>query len=183
MSLTSYRAAPPRGDGLVIFEARRRPLGRWLAFVWFGRGRAGRLGLSVLLIFLFFAGLAATYSPVSFGQSTIGAEAFDGRVRDGIGSGRFARATRPAKDRKISPLLKGARSRKGLFGSRPSRRDGRRLMRAIKPIELLVPVSCTHCCASTPGLSTWSSSTALKGALVLRRVSRLDAFSGYPFHT
>ncbi len=30
-------------------------------------------------------------------QSTIGAEAFDGRVRDGIGSDRFARATRPAK--------------------------------------------------------------------------------------
>ena len=32
-------------------------------------------------------------------QSTIGAEAFDGRVRDGIGSGHFARATRPAKDK------------------------------------------------------------------------------------
>ena len=31
-------------------------------------------------------------------QSTIGAEAFDGRVRDGIGSCRFARATRPAKN-------------------------------------------------------------------------------------
>ena len=32
-------------------------------------------------------------------HSTIGAEAFDGRVRDGIGSGHFARATRPAKDK------------------------------------------------------------------------------------
>jgi hypothetical protein len=31
-------------------------------------------------------------------QSTIGAEAFDGRVRDGIGSDRLARATRPAKN-------------------------------------------------------------------------------------
>ena len=31
-------------------------------------------------------------------QSTIGAKAFDGRVRDGIGSDRLARATRPAKD-------------------------------------------------------------------------------------
>ncbi len=30
-------------------------------------------------------------------QSTIGAEAFDGRVRDGIGSCRLAEATRPAK--------------------------------------------------------------------------------------
>ena len=53
----------------------------------------------------------------------------------------------------------------------------------LKPIEQLVPVSFTHYCASTPGLSTWWSSTALKGNLVLRGASRLDAFSGYPFHT
>jgi hypothetical protein len=33
-------------------------------------------------------------------HSTIGAKAFDGRVRDGIGSGRLAKATRPAKDGK-----------------------------------------------------------------------------------
>ena len=56
-------------------------------------------------------------------------------------------------------------------------------MRTIKPIELLVPVSYTHCCASTPGLSTWWSSTTLEGELVLRWVSRLDAFSGYPVRT
>jgi len=56
-------------------------------------------------------------------------------------------------------------------------------MRAIKPIERLVPVSCMHYCTSTPGLSTWSSSTVLKGILVLRWVSRLDAFSGYPVRT
>ena len=42
------------------------------------------------------------------------------------------------------------------------------LMRAIKPIELLVPVSYTPCGASTPGLSTRSSSSTLKGELVLR---------------
>lgn len=36
-------------------------------------------------------------------------------------------------------------------------------MRVIKPIELLVPVSFMHCCTSTPGLSTWWSSTALIG--------------------
>ena len=53
----------------------------------------------------------------------------------------------------------------------------------IKPIEQLVPVSFTHCCASTPGLSTWWSSTALKRDLVLRGASRLDAFSGYPVRT
>jgi len=56
-------------------------------------------------------------------------------------------------------------------------------MRAIKPIGRLVPVSSTRYRACTPGLSTWSSSTALKGDLVLRWVSRLDAFSGYPVRT
>ena len=30
-------------------------------------------------------------------------------------------------------------------------------------VERLVPVSFMHCCTSTPGLSTWSSSTALIG--------------------
>src|SRR6218665_2951260 len=54
------------------------------------------------------------------------------------------------------------------------------LMRTIKPIELLVPVSFTHRCASTSGLSTWWSSTALKGMLVLKEASCLDAFSSYP---
>ena len=34
-------------------------------------------------------------------HSTIGAEAFDGRVRDGIGSSHLAKATRPAKDIKF----------------------------------------------------------------------------------
>jgi len=56
-------------------------------------------------------------------------------------------------------------------------------VRGIKPIELLGPVSFTCCHASTPGLSTWWSSTALKGELISRGASRLDAFSGYPFRT
>jgi hypothetical protein len=60
---------------------------------------------------------------------------------------------------------------------------GHGLMRTIKSIERLVPVSFTHCCASTSGLSTWWSSTALKGILVLKEASRLDAFSGYPVRT
>ena len=51
------------------------------------------------------------------------------------------------------------------------------------PVERLVPVSCAGCPASTSGLSTWWSSTALGRDLVLRRVSRLDAFSGYPVRT
>ena len=56
-------------------------------------------------------------------------------------------------------------------------------MEGLKPIEQLVPVSCMRCRTSTPGLSTWWSSTVLKGELVSRWVSRLDAFSGYPVRT
>ena len=57
-----------------------------------------------------------------------------------------------------------------------------------KPLGLLVPVSCTRCRASTSGLSTQSSSWGPyqvnpEGDLILRRASRLDAFSGYPFQT
>jgi hypothetical protein len=52
--------------------------------------------------------------------------------------------------------------------------------RGIEPIERLVPVSFTHCCASTPGLSTWWSSTALiarpgfEGSFPLRCFQRLS---------
>lgn len=38
-------------------------------------------------------------------HSTIGAEAFNGRVRDGIGLRRFARTTRPAKDKKTKQAI------------------------------------------------------------------------------
>ncbi len=55
-------------------------------------------------------------------------------------------------------------------------------------LGLLVPVSFTHCCASTSGLSTQSSSWGPYpvdpvGDLILKQASRLDAFSGYPFRT
>ena len=129
-------------------------------------------------------------------QSTIGAEAFDGRVRDGIGCCRLARATRPAK----GGVLKQREEGQSAVGEEPRslpaaycplqrvfsfrRAVARRslTMRTIKSNERLVPVSCTRCRASTSGLSTWWSSTALQGEMVLRLVSRLDAFSGYPFH-
>ena len=127
-------------------------------------------------------------------QSTIGAKAFDGRVRDGIGSDRLARATRPAKDGAL-----GCGWRDRLWGRWVSgfgrdfsknwsfrwvslRRMRALATRAIKSNERLVPVSFTRYRASTSGLSTWWSSTALQGELVLRLASRLDAFSGYPFH-
>lgn len=116
-------------------------------------------------------------------HSTIGAEEFNGRVRDGIGLRLFAKTTRPAKDKKtkqaifvwrLAPLIHSGLGLSTLWTLK---------MRAIKPIERLVPVSYMHCCTSTPGLSTWWSSTVLKGMLVLRWVSRLDAFSGYPVRT
>jgi hypothetical protein len=55
-------------------------------------------------------------------------------------------------------------------------------------LGLLVPVSSTHRCASTSGLSTQSSSWGPYqvnpvGVLILKRASRLDAFSGYHFRT
>jgi hypothetical protein len=52
-----------------------------------------------------------------------------------------------------------------------------------KPIERLGPVSSAPYGAYTSGLSTWWSTTALKGYLVSREASRLDAFSGYPVRT
>src|SRR3954447_5255757 len=53
----------------------------------------------------------------------------------------------------------------------------------IKPIERLVRLSFTRCRASTRLLSTGWSVPALRGVFVLRGVSRLDAFSGYPGRT
>src|SRR5439155_11364043 len=103
-------------------------------------------------------------------RSTIGAEAFNDRVRDGIGFRHLAIATRPAKDRQSTSLFLG-QYRWVLK------------MRTIKPFERLVPVSFTPYGASTPSLSTWSSSTVVKGEMVSRWISRLDAFSGYSVRT
>lgn len=161
---TNQNAASPRGDGVLSIHDIER--GEFLVL--------GRPGSDLLS-----QGLS---------HSTIGAEAFNGRVRDGIGLRRFARTTRPAKDKKyeasdlcwrhpiqgIAPLIHSGLGLATLWTLK---------MRAIKPIERLVPVSYMHYCTSTPGLSTWWSSTVLKGMLVLRWVSRLDAFSGYPVRT
>src|ERR1700719_4199352 len=137
-------------------------------------------------------------------HSTIGAEEFNGRVRDGIGFKLLARTTRPAKDKETkqarmrsiraqsSGLTRGPtlEAKQGslfrwIAGSSPAmtKKLWTLKMRAIKPIERLVPVSYMRCRTYTPGLSTWSSTTVLKGILVLRWVSRLDAFSGYPVRT
>ena len=81
MSLTSYRAAPPRGMAIV-----ERAIG---AFV-----RSGGDLLSRVL-----------------GRSTIGAAALNGRVRDGIGCFARAMATRPGKKRSALPLCRGVLSK------------------------------------------------------------------------
>ena len=121
-------------------------------------------------------------------RSTIGAGAFHGRVRDGIGCGRSANITRPTKGSVeiwscVSRRFCAVAPRAQVARSAVAHPRWTLTMKAIKPIERLVLVSFTHCCASTPSLSTWWSSTALKGELVLRWVSRLDAFSGYPVRT
>lgn len=64
-------------------------------------------------------------------HSTISAETFNGRVRDGIGFWRLAQATGPAKDIGKHRVFDDV-----------SRLVSRTLiMRTIKPIEQLVPVS------------------------------------------
>ena len=163
MSLTSYRAAPPRARNYAF---PRRVVTRQIA-----KGRNYEEEISEFCSV--FRRPGNDLLSHTLRCSTIGAEAFNGRVRDGIGFRRFAKVTKSAQygnKQVIDHLI-----------SRQKPADGE--MRSIKPIEQLVPVSYTHCCASTPGLSTWWSSTVLKGNLVSREASRLDAFSGYPVHT
>ena len=111
----------------------------------------------------------------------MGAEGFHGRVRDGIG----CLAPRYGHQAGKAPIGRGDVGRKCLQ-ARPLRVVGPPPVHALlmpgaslagigvlalgagdgvgefKPIERLVPVSCAGCPASTSGLSTWWSSTALK---------------------
>ena len=120
-------------------------------------------------------------------RSTIGAEGLHGRVRNGIGCFPLAITTRPSKrtlpgarvhqedaacltgmavrivdpDDFVSSILQHVQ-RRGAFRcvwtiSLPIDRS-----EVNKPIELLVPVSFMRYRTSTPGLSTWSSTTTLR---------------------
>ena len=146
MSLTSYRAAPPRArvsagmcnaGKVVIVE------GEW--FILF-LCRSGGDRLSRVLR-----------------HSTIGAGVFNGRVRDGIGFWAHR-----------SNHQTGAGTgcvRQALCWScccfRPVRLfGGHGSWKRSSSIERLVLVSSTRHRACTPSLSTWWSSTALKGVLV-----------------
>src|SRR6201994_442114 len=78
-------------------------------------------------------------------HSTIGAEEFNGRVRDGIGFKLLARTTRPAKDRETKQAIADRDQRSSLIDLVTGLAALWTLkMRAIKPIERLVPVSCMH---------------------------------------
>ena len=133
-------------------------------------------------------------------RSTMGATGFHGRVRKGIGWGTRAMATRsrnhPARSATAwGPRSAAARQRRG--GSTRVVAGTGKLASLLawarfacgcrwggsRSIERLGPVSSTRCRAFTSGLSTWWSTTALERDLVLRKVSRLDAFSGYPVRT
>ena len=164
MSLTSYRAAPPRVEILRAWSRVHRNI--------FALGRPGSDLLSRVLR-----------------HSTIGAEGFHGRVRDGIGClaprcGHQAGKACPRNARPCScpaPVLaKGASLAGGCPGVCHVNEDEVSVGRVGRvlplhaaalcwfqaPIERLVPVSCAGCPASTSGLSTWWSSTALQGELV-----------------
>jgi hypothetical protein len=89
--------------------------------------------------------------------STMGAEGFHGRVRDGIGclAPRYGHQANGMRRREVSGPRAG-------FGAARGRWCGLVAQPwAKKPIERLVPVSCGDCSLSTSGLSTWWSSTAL----------------------
>jgi hypothetical protein len=75
MSLTSYRAAPPRGSGFRPEPGSVKRAARAGAFSRFGGDLLSRV----------------------LGRSTIGAAALNGRVRDGIGCFARALTTKPAK--------------------------------------------------------------------------------------
>ena len=178
MSLTSYRAAPPRvmkGLALQIgsneansfrctgIHCHRRVSRRQFRRCVLSR-RLGRPGSDLLSHVL--------------RRSTIGAEGFHGRVRNGIECRPLAMTTRSSKQAAKGRCHRhaGIACKGNEFGSVVSHAQIRacaniecgtasglslRTVHTIKPIELLVPVSCMRYRMSTPGLSTWWSTTAL----------------------
>ena len=110
MSLTSYRAAPPR--------VKPCPISGWLhkclsavGIVKEGMSDDGAYGARIRRFRV--AGRSVLCRPGNdllsraLRQSTIGAEEFNGRVRDGIGFRLLAIITRPAKNRFAVPRAVG----------------------------------------------------------------------------
>src|SRR5215468_8160247 len=129
--------------------------------------------------------------PRGLPRSTIGAGGLNFRVRDGTGCFPFAVAA--GNGMGLSGRPRGGGPCPGNCtadaGPRPG---GRGLLLGgwggCQVLGLLVPVSCAPCGGCTSGLSTQSSGWGPYhhggvGGLILRRASRLDAFSGYLFRT
>ena len=96
MSLTSYRAAPPRVTVRRPVGGGRLPAAAWGPLRWSVSCPTGSWS-SEWVSRVDLGGPGGDRLSRALRHSTMGAEAFDGRVRDGIGSGGFAWATRPAK--------------------------------------------------------------------------------------
>ena len=134
--------------------------------------------------------------------STIGAERLSFRVRNGAGRFPFAMVAvtlwrcRPTTPTQAGDVPWSQDTRKGRKLPTASREphsgrvppEGNVVAVRGQALGLLVPVSCTCYQASTSGLSTrWSSRGPYQvdpvRDLILKRASRLDAFSGYPCRT
>lgn len=97
MSLTSYRAAPPRvkkGPRSQAIKAKGRRQTKARRF----RNEASRSWLSERQRGVVLGRPGNDLLSRVLRHSTIGAEEFNGRVRDGIGFGLLAQITGPAKD-------------------------------------------------------------------------------------
>ena len=119
MSLTSYRAAPPRaGCSWVFWDG----TGRWF---W---GYLVRFGGDLLSRVL--------------RRSTIGATALNCRVREGIGCFARAMTTKPEKRPQHQPPVSGGYPCLAAFDCPgPGMAVALPLLDQIKPVEQLVPVS------------------------------------------
>lgn len=179
MSLTSYRTAPSRGTNWGHHSANARdakrayPEASPLTSEWVSRAIAGcnawrRPTLPCLKTQYHRRYLVSRPSS----------------RWDRVGHRRYDhQAMEPAKAGFKSMCTQGALQRAYLAGIPPS--DSKAVIDSANSqarSELLGPVSFTHYCASTPGLST-SWSMTVRRYLILREASRLDAFSGYPVHT
>ena len=104
-------------------------------------------------------------------RSTIGPERLNDRVRDGIGWG---------------PLGITTRSTKRMLSEKTSKLQSALVMSLTKNDQAYRAISTSKLHAS-PHFHTWPINVVVyhgsRRSLVLRLVSRLDAFSGYLFHT
>lgn len=170
MSLTSYRAAPPRVNPkgkpwLTGFKlppneraafAARSPVGGPVRKEKIKQRALGRPGSDLLSRVL--------------RRSTISAGAFHGRVRNGIGCSRSAITTRSAKRTLLEKLF----SVPSIVFTMDIRNENDQADRTISTGKLqALPLFHTR----PINVVVFHGS---QGILVLRWVSRLDAFSGYP---